>query len=61
MKWERGDISFIFMGEEKPSQSLFVLDNRLKVYQKVRYEVTIAFILALNHNENVVFQLVHNY
>ncbi|KAI1290069.1 Ankyrin repeat domain-containing protein 13C [Halotydeus destructor] len=38
MKWERGDVSFVFMGESKPSQSLTVLDNKLKVYQRVRYE-----------------------
>ena len=39
MKWERGDITFIFNGEKKPSQSLTVLDNKAKVYQKIRYEV----------------------
>ncbi|XP_072935786.1 ankyrin repeat domain-containing protein 13C [Epargyreus clarus] len=40
MKWERGDISFIFQGEKQPSESLTVLDNRAKVYQRVRYEET---------------------
>ena len=40
MKWERGDISFIFNGEAKPSQSLTVLDNKLKVFQRIRYEVS---------------------
>lgn len=39
MRWERGDISFIFNGDAKPNESLTVLDNILKVYQKVRYEV----------------------
>jgi hypothetical protein len=38
MKWERGDISFLFEGHSKPSQSLTVIDNKLKVYQSVRYE-----------------------
>lgn len=38
MKWERGDISFLFSGDAKPSQSLTVVDNKLKVYQSVRYE-----------------------
>jgi len=38
MKWERGDISFLFSGHSKPSQSLTVIDNKLKVYQSVRYE-----------------------
>lgn len=42
MKWERGDISFLFVGDAKPSQSLVVLDNKLKVYQKMRYEETEA-------------------
>lgn len=40
MKWERGDISFIFQGEKPPSESLTVLDNKAKVYQRVRYEET---------------------
>lgn len=43
MRWERGDISFIFNGDAKPNESLTVLDNNMKVYQKVRYEV-IVFI-----------------
>ena len=41
MKWERGDITFVFNGDKKPSQSLTVLDNKLKVYQKIRYEVSL--------------------
>ncbi|KAH7935694.1 hypothetical protein HPB52_012602 [Rhipicephalus sanguineus] len=40
MKWERGDITFLFTGNDKPSKSLTVLDNNLKVYQNVRYEDT---------------------
>ncbi|XP_076063246.1 ankyrin repeat domain-containing protein 13C isoform X2 [Oratosquilla oratoria] len=40
MRWERGDISFLFSGDAKPSHALTVLDNRLKVYQKVRHEET---------------------
>ncbi len=40
MKWERGDISFIFNGEAKPNQSLTVLDNKLKVFQRIRYEAS---------------------
>lgn len=40
MKWERGDISFIFQGERPPCQSLTVLDNKAKVYQRVRYVET---------------------
>ena len=39
-KWERGDISFLFNGDQPPSQSLSVLDNKLRVYQTVRYEVS---------------------
>ncbi|XP_013408976.1 ankyrin repeat domain-containing protein 13C-B [Lingula anatina] len=38
MKWERGDISFIFTGEAKPANSLTVLDNKLQVFQSIRYE-----------------------
>ena len=40
MKWDRGDISFIFNGEAKPGKSLTVLDNKQKVYQRIRYEVS---------------------
>ena len=35
----RGDISFIFNGDQKPSESLAVLDNKAKRYQRVGYEV----------------------
>lgn len=39
MRWERGDITFLYRGDaDTPEESLFVLDNDLKVYQKVRYE-----------------------
>ncbi|XP_014218151.1 ankyrin repeat domain-containing protein 13C isoform X2 [Copidosoma floridanum] len=34
MRWERGDISFIFNGDQKPSKSLTVLDNKAKLYQR---------------------------
>lgn len=47
MRWERGDISFIFNGDAKPNESLTVLDNITKVYQKVRYEVRLLSILIL--------------
>ncbi|XP_011866802.1 PREDICTED: ankyrin repeat domain-containing protein 13C isoform X5 [Vollenhovia emeryi] len=40
MRWERGDISFIFNGDQKPSHSLTVLDNKAKLFQRVRYEET---------------------
>lgn len=39
MHWERGDITFVFNGDAKPSQSLTVLDNKLHVFQRIRYEV----------------------
>ncbi|BFY99500.1 hypothetical protein BsWGS_02540 [Bradybaena similaris] len=38
MRWERGDITFLFNGEAKPQHSLSVLDNKSEVYQRVRYE-----------------------
>ena len=39
MRWERGDITFLYKGDAaSPEESLFVLDNKMKVYQKVRYE-----------------------
>eukprot|EP00094_Tigriopus_californicus_P007669 TCALIF_07385-PA protein Name:"Similar to ankrd13c Ankyrin repeat domain-containing protein 13C (Xenopus tropicalis)" AED:0.22 eAED:0.22 QI:0/0/0/0.8/1/1/5/0/354 len=39
MHWERGDITFLYRGDaSSPDVSLFVLDNKLKVYQRVRTE-----------------------
>ncbi|XP_015179885.1 PREDICTED: ankyrin repeat domain-containing protein 13C isoform X2 [Polistes dominula] len=40
MRWERGDISFIFNGDKKPGKSLTILDNKAKLYQRLRYEET---------------------
>lgn len=40
MRWERGDISFIFRGDNNPRESLTVLDNEFHCYQRVRYEET---------------------
>ncbi|KAL0277151.1 UNVERIFIED_CONTAM: hypothetical protein PYX00_004527 [Menopon gallinae] len=40
MRWERGDVSFIFNGCEKPNNSLTILDNKAQLYQRVRYEET---------------------
>ena len=39
MKWERGDITFLFNGKAKPAHSLVVLDNKKKVFQRIRYQV----------------------
>ena len=41
MHWERGDISIVFNGEAERQHSLFILDNKQKVYQQVRYQVFI--------------------
>ena len=35
MRWERGDLTFLFNGRAKPTNSLVVMDNQLKVYQMV--------------------------
>lgn len=40
MRWERGDISFIFRGENPPKDSLTALDNECRCYQHVRHEET---------------------
>ncbi|KAK2183746.1 hypothetical protein NP493_297g02004 [Ridgeia piscesae] len=40
MKWERGDITFLFNGNAKPSNSLTVLDNKMKVYHRIRNQET---------------------
>lgn len=38
MRWERGDITFLYRGEEASDKSLCVLDNKAKVYQYVRHQ-----------------------
>lgn len=40
MRWDRGDVSFLFLGHVRPSEALTVLDNKALVYQKVRHEET---------------------
>lgn len=40
MRWERGDISFIFRGDNEPHEALTVLDNVYQCFQRVRYEET---------------------
>ncbi|XP_065841392.1 ankyrin repeat domain-containing protein 13C-like [Oscarella lobularis] len=36
MKWQRGDLSFIYNGELSCNGAVMLLDNQLKVYQKMR-------------------------
>ena len=49
MRWERGDISFIFNGDQKPNRSLTVLDNKAKLFQRVRYEVILfSKVISMN-------------
>lgn len=43
MRWTKGDITFIFNGDQKPGKSLTVLDNKAKLFQRVRYEVLIIY------------------
>ena len=38
MKWERGDITFLYRGEEKAAKALCVLDNKTQVYQYFRHQ-----------------------
>lgn len=52
MKWERGDISFVFNGNIKGSKNFTILDNKLRVYQKFKHEV--SFQLGRDDNEFVV-------
>ena len=38
MKWERGDITFLYKGDAPLSKdSFFILDNKLGVYQRVKF------------------------
>ena len=43
MRWERGDISFLFNGNVKPAEALTVLDNKACLFQRVRYEVSCPY------------------
>jgi len=46
MKWERGDITFLFLGERKQKHSLYILDNKFRVYQKLRYQVAVCIYVV---------------
>lgn len=50
MKWERGEITFLFDGDAKPPHSLIVMDNKAGVYQRVRYLVRIFVISIYGRN-----------
>lgn len=36
-RWQRGNITFLFIGSKKSNDSLIIMDNELKVYQYIRY------------------------
>lgn len=38
MRWERGDITFLYRGDQPSHQALCVLDNKAEVYQFVRHQ-----------------------
>ncbi|KAK2569535.1 Ankyrin repeat domain-containing protein 13C [Acropora cervicornis] len=44
MKWQRGDLTFIFNGDARGKQAFAVLDNEKKVFQRLRTEDTEAEI-----------------
>ena len=50
MKWERGDITFLFNGNSKPSHSLTVLDNKMKVYHRIRNQVNVSVEFVAGYN-----------
>lgn len=58
MRWERGDISFIFNGDKKPGKSLTILDNKAKLYQRLRYEVHCYFILMNFYNSRIIMKII---
>lgn len=47
MKWERGDITFLFIGEREHKHSFYVLDNKFRVYQKIRYQVVVLILTMM--------------
>ena len=38
IRWERGDITFLYRGDLPPEQALTVMDNKANVYQFVRHQ-----------------------
>jgi hypothetical protein len=58
MHWERGDISFVFNGSQRPQESLTVLDNKLGVYQRIRYEVKRAIFDSFYYTAEHMFVLL---
>ncbi|XP_022087311.1 ankyrin repeat domain-containing protein 13C-like isoform X2 [Acanthaster planci] len=40
MQWQRGNNTFLFNGDAKPDNSLVILDNDNKLFQRVRYQET---------------------
>ena len=51
MRWERGDITFLYRGDAaSPEESLYVLDNQLRVYQKVN-----IFLNVITYSEYLFF------
>ena len=42
MKWERGDITFLYHGDETLAWSMKVLDNKCEVFQRIRYQVSMC-------------------
>lgn len=56
MRWERGDVSFLFIGHVKPSEALTVLDNKECLYQRVRYEVCVHVLKWLQVSVSLTFR-----
>ena len=38
LRWERGDITFLYRGDLPPEQALTVMDNKANVFQFVRHQ-----------------------
>ena len=38
IRWERGDITFLYRGDLPPEQALTVMDNKANVFQFVRHQ-----------------------
>lgn len=57
--WERGDISFLFDSSAEAGDSLVILDNKSKVFQRVKYEVIhdLFFDIRLQCRQKLHFEL----
>lgn len=59
MRWERGDITFVFDGDAPPNKGLTVLDNKSHEFQRIRSEVRDTTLKWCQHSEKLFLYKMH--